>query len=54
MPILLLLIQTLVSDTDFRASVAAVDAYHTGFVASDTDSNAYDAAVAMSILDLLL
>ena len=54
MPILLLLIQILVSDTDFRASVADVDAYHTDFVASDTDISAYDADVAISILHLLL
>ena len=54
MPILLLLIQILVSDIDFRASVADVDAFHADFVDSDTDISAYDADVAISILHLLL
>ena len=54
MPILLLLIQILASDTDVRACVVDFDAYHTDFVASDTDINAYDADVAISILHLLL
>ena len=54
MPILLLLIQSPVSDTDFRASVAEIDAYHTDFVASDTDISDYDADVAIIILHLLL
>ena len=54
MPILLLLFQILVSDTDFRASAVDVDAHLTDFVTSDTDISAYDAAVAISILHLLL
>ena len=54
MPILLLLIQILVSDADFCASVADVDAYHTDSVASDTNISAYAADVAIFILHLLL
>ena len=54
MPILLLLIQILVSDTDFPAFAIDFDAYHTDFVASDADINAYDADIAVSILHLLL
>ena len=54
MPILLLLIQILVSNTDFPAFALDFDAYHTDLVASDADIDAYDADVAASILHLLL
>ena len=53
MPILLLLIHILVSNTDFPA-FAFDYAYHTDFVASVADIDAYDADVAVSILHLLL
>ena len=54
MPILLLLIQILVSNTDFPAFALDFDAYHTDFVASDADIDAYDADVAASMLHSLL
>ena len=54
MPILLLLIQILVSNTDFPAFALDFDAYHTDLVASGADIDAYDADVAASILHLLL
>ena len=53
-PIWLLLIQILVSDSLFPAIIIDFDAYHTEFVASDADIYAHDADVAVSILHLLL